>query len=69
MWRLKLDFCIRTDAKGVQLLITAPGWKKTLLLGDQNSFADKETFLTIPSSDARATAESRPEFSSSFLHD
>ena len=69
-YETQLVFHIPADAKNLRLLLTTtPGWQDHLVIGDENSFGHKKTFLAIPASGAPASASVMPEFSSSFLHD
>lgn len=42
-----LTFRLPADAKQVRLLITSPGWEEHILVGDENSFGHKKTYLAI----------------------
>jgi len=42
-----LAFDLPPDARQLRLLISSPGWEEHLLIGDENSFGHKKTFLGI----------------------
>ena len=41
-------FRLPADADHPRLLITSPGWEEHLLIGDENSFGHKKTYLAVP---------------------
>jgi hypothetical protein len=66
----EMTFQLPLDTKDPRLLITTPGWEQHLLIGDENSFGHKKTFLGLTPS--KATQQSHvvmTVFSSAFLHD
>jgi hypothetical protein len=46
-YETELTFRLPADAKQLRLLITSPGWEEHLLIGDENSFGHKKTYLAI----------------------
>jgi hypothetical protein len=69
-YQTELTFQLPADARAPRLLITTPGWEQHLLIGDENSFGHKKTFLALtPSRAARRRETVMTEFSSAFLHD
>ena len=47
-YETELTFLLPANASQPRLLITSPGWEERLLIGDENSFGHKKTFLVVP---------------------
>jgi hypothetical protein len=50
-YETELVFHLPADATQLRLLLTSPGWEEHLLIGDENSFAHKKTYLALPPGD------------------
>ena len=44
-------FRLPADSGSLRMLVTSSGWEEHLLIGDENSFGHKKTYLAVPSAD------------------
>jgi len=50
-YETELSFQLPEDAEQFRLLITGDGWEEHFLIGDENSFGHKKTYLAVPASE------------------